>query len=127
MIAAIDHVVLTTRDEQKCLAFYAGVLGMRLERYGEGRIALHFGNQKLNIHQPGVLARLKAGAPSPGSLDLCFLAAVPLGGPGASAREWGSDRRGALAAKRRARTDPIRLRARPGREPGRDRSDRRLA
>jgi catechol 2,3-dioxygenase-like lactoylglutathione lyase family enzyme len=78
MIAAIDHVVLTTRDEQQCIAFYVGVLGMQLERYGEGRIALRFGNQKLNVHQPGVMARLKADTPLPGALDLCFLAAVPI-------------------------------------------------
>jgi catechol 2,3-dioxygenase-like lactoylglutathione lyase family enzyme len=78
MIAAIDHVVLTTRDEQQCVAFYVGVLGMQLERYGEGRIALRFGNQKLNVHQPGVMARLKAETPLPGALDLCFLAAVSI-------------------------------------------------
>ena len=78
MIAAIDHVVLTTHDEQQCIAFYVGVLGMQLERYGEGRIALRFGNQKLNVHQPGVMARLKAETPLPGALDLCFLTAVSI-------------------------------------------------
>ncbi len=78
MIAAIDHVVLTTRDEEKCLAFYVGVLGMQLERYGENRIALLFGSQKINVHQPGVIAGLKAQVPTPGSLDLCFIASVPL-------------------------------------------------
>jgi catechol 2,3-dioxygenase-like lactoylglutathione lyase family enzyme len=78
VIAAIDHVVLTTRDEAKCLAFYVGVLGMQLERYGENRIALRFGKQKINVHQPGVMAALKAQLPTPGSLDLCFVASVPL-------------------------------------------------
>jgi catechol 2,3-dioxygenase-like lactoylglutathione lyase family enzyme len=78
MIGSIDHVVLTTRDEAKCIEFYSGVLGMTLERYGNDRIALRFGNQKINVHQPGVIAGLKADAPTPGSLDLCFLASVPL-------------------------------------------------
>ena len=78
MIASIDHVVLTTRDEAKCLAFYVGVLGMELERYAENRIALRFGRQKINVHQPDVMASLKAQTPTPGSLDLCFIAAVPL-------------------------------------------------
>jgi catechol 2,3-dioxygenase-like lactoylglutathione lyase family enzyme len=78
VIASIDHVVLTTRDEAKCLAFYVGVLGMELERYAENRIALRFGKQKINVHQPGVMAGLKAHTPTPGSLDLCFIAAVPL-------------------------------------------------
>jgi len=78
MIGAIDHVVLTTRDEVKCVEFYTGVLGMTLERFGNNRIALHFGKQKINVHQPGVMAGLKAQHPTPGSLDLCFLASVPL-------------------------------------------------
>lgn len=78
MIASIDHVVLTTRDEAKCLAFYVSVLGMELERYAENRIALRFGSQKINVHQPGVMAGLKAQTPTPGSLDLCFIAALPL-------------------------------------------------
>jgi len=62
-----------THDEQQCIAFYVGVLGM-----GAGRIALRFGNQKLNVHQPGVMARLKAETPLPGALDLCFLTAVSI-------------------------------------------------
>lgn len=78
MIASIDHVVLTTRDEAKCIEFYTQVLGMRLERYASNRIALRFGEQKLNVHQPGMDAGLKAKTPLPGSLDLCFIAAIPL-------------------------------------------------
>ena len=78
MIGSIDHVVLTTRDEVKCIGFYTGVLGMTLERYGNDRIALRFGNQKINVHPPGVAAGLKADLPTPGSLDLCFLASVSL-------------------------------------------------
>ena len=78
VIASIDHVVLTTRDESKCIAFYTRTLGMQLERYGDNRIALRFGEQKINVHQPGVEANLKAQVPTPGSLDLCFIASVPL-------------------------------------------------
>jgi len=78
VIESIDHVVLTTRDEAKCIAFYIRTLGMQLERYGDNRIALRFGQQKINVHQPGVGAVLKAHAPTPGSLDLCFIASVPL-------------------------------------------------
>jgi catechol 2,3-dioxygenase-like lactoylglutathione lyase family enzyme len=78
VIEAIDHVVLTTRDEVKCIEFYTQVLGMHLERYGNNRLALRFGRQKINVHQPGVAAGLKAQFPTPGSLDLCFLASVPI-------------------------------------------------
>ncbi len=78
MIKSIDHIVLTTRDLDKCVAFYTRVLGMTLERYGEGRLALRFGEHKFNIHPPGFDAGIKAQTPTPGSLDLCFLADVPL-------------------------------------------------
>ena len=78
MIKSIDHVVLTTRDLDKCLDFYTRVLGMRVETYGQGRIALRFGDHKFNVHPPGFTASLRAGVPTPGSLDLCFLADRPL-------------------------------------------------
>ena len=78
VIASIDHVVLTARDEAKCIAFYTCTLGMQLERYGDNRIALRFGQQKINVHQPAVNAGLKAHLPTPGSLDFCFIASVPL-------------------------------------------------
>ena len=44
MIKSIDHIVLTTRDLDKCIAFYTQVLDMQLENYGTGRIALRFAN-----------------------------------------------------------------------------------
>ena len=78
IVQSIDHIVITTRDLDKCLAFYTGALGMRLERFGAGRIALRFGDQKINVHPPGFDAGIKARHPTPGSLDLCFLAACPL-------------------------------------------------
>jgi catechol 2,3-dioxygenase-like lactoylglutathione lyase family enzyme len=78
MIKSIDHIVLTTRDLDKCVAFYTQVLDMRLENYGAGRIAFRFGDQKFNVHPPGFDASIKARTPTPGSLDLCFLADCPL-------------------------------------------------
>jgi catechol 2,3-dioxygenase-like lactoylglutathione lyase family enzyme len=78
MIKDFDHVVLTTADLDKCLDFYTRVLGMRLERFGAGRIALRFGDRKLNVHPPGFDAGLKAHKPTTGSLDLCFLADTPI-------------------------------------------------
>lgn len=78
MIGSIDHVVLTTRDLHRCLDFYTRVLGMTVEHYGKGRIALRFGDHKFNVHPPGFDAGIKARVPTPGSLDLCFLADRPL-------------------------------------------------
>jgi catechol 2,3-dioxygenase-like lactoylglutathione lyase family enzyme len=78
MLASVDHIVLTTRDLDRCLDFYTRVLGMTLERYAENRIALKFGPHKLNVHPPGFEASIRARVPTPGSLDLCFLADRPL-------------------------------------------------
>jgi catechol 2,3-dioxygenase-like lactoylglutathione lyase family enzyme len=78
MVASIDHIVLTTADLERCLDFYTRVMGMEVERYGAGRIALKFGSHKFNVHPPGFEAGIKARVPTPGSLDLCFLAGRPL-------------------------------------------------
>jgi catechol 2,3-dioxygenase-like lactoylglutathione lyase family enzyme len=81
MIDHIDHVVLTTRDLPSCLKFYSEILGMRLEKFqtpAETRIALKFGNQKINIHEWGREFTPRAHVAAPGTLDLCFIASVPL-------------------------------------------------
>jgi catechol 2,3-dioxygenase-like lactoylglutathione lyase family enzyme len=77
-IRSIDHVVITVNDLDATLAFYNGILGMRVERFGEGRIALHFGSQKLNVHVVQHPLGLVADVPTPGSLDLCFIAETPV-------------------------------------------------
>jgi len=46
---------------------------MVAERFGEGRVALKFGNQKINLHEHGNEFEPKANLPTPGSGDLCFL------------------------------------------------------
>lgn len=73
-IKSIDHIVLNTADIEKCLAFYEGVLGLRAERR-DGRCALHFGSQKINIHTRPAEFLPAADYPLAGSLDLCFAAA----------------------------------------------------
>jgi len=78
MIKSIDHIVITTANLERCLDFYTNVLGMQLERFGSGRLALRFGDHKFNVHPPGFDAGIKARVPTPGSLDLCFLAGMPL-------------------------------------------------
>ena len=78
MLASVDHIVLTTADLERCLDFYTRVLGMSAETYGQGRIALKFGPHKFNVHPPGFVAGIRAHRPTPGSLDLCFLADRPL-------------------------------------------------
>ena len=81
MIDHIDHVVLTTRDLSSCLHFYTEVLGMKLEKFQTPtgtRIALKFGNQKINVHEWGKEFTPRAHVAAPGTLDLCFIASVSL-------------------------------------------------
>ncbi len=78
MIGHLDHLVLTTADEAACVHFYRDVLGMELQTFGEGRKALVFGRQKINLHLTGKEFEPKAEHPTPGALDLCFIASVPL-------------------------------------------------
>ena len=81
MIDHIDHIVLTTRDRAGCVRFYTEVLGMKLESFqtpGAQRWALKFGNQKINLHEWGKEFEPRAHVAAPGTLDLCFIAAVPL-------------------------------------------------
>ncbi len=82
MIGSLDHLVLTTADEVGCVRFYTEILGMRHEQFSDGgtvrRQAFHYGSQKINLHVQGREFDPKARLPTPGSLDLCFLASVPL-------------------------------------------------
>ena len=77
-VASLDHLVLTVADIARTCDFYTRALGMAVVRFGEGRVALHFGRQKINLHQAGRTFDPKAAAPTPGSADLCFLLAGTL-------------------------------------------------
>lgn len=52
-IKKLDHLVLTVHDIQKTCTFYHDYLGMTIVQSLEGRVALHFGQQKINLHQLG--------------------------------------------------------------------------
>ncbi len=83
MIDHLDHLVLTTSKEAECVDFYTRVMGMKLESFIGGtppveRKAFKFGNQKINLHIKGKEFEPKADLPTPGSLDLCFIADRPL-------------------------------------------------
>ncbi|MEM8792026.1 MAG: VOC family protein [Pseudomonadota bacterium] len=78
MIRSLDHLVLTVASIEETVAFYCGVLGMEEVVFGEGRRALAFGSQKINLHEAGREFSPRAMRPTPGSGDLCFLADRPL-------------------------------------------------
>ena len=73
-VLGLDHIVIPVRSMEAALAFYEGVLGMRREVFGDGRIAVHFGTQKFNLHRHGEgEVDLVADAPMPGSQDFCLI------------------------------------------------------
>ncbi len=74
-IDRIDHFVLTVRDVEASAAFYARVLGMERVTFGEGRQALRFGRHKINLHPAAAPFEPKAAHPTPGSADVCLIAA----------------------------------------------------
>jgi len=78
MIERLDHLVLTVRDIEATSDFYRTVLGMEVVTFGNGRKALQFGQQKINLHQLGNEFEPKATQPTAGSSDLCFITNLPL-------------------------------------------------
>jgi catechol 2,3-dioxygenase-like lactoylglutathione lyase family enzyme len=77
-IDRLDHLVLTVADIDRTCDFYTRVLGMEVVHFGEGRTALKFGRQKINLHPADRIPGLVADKPTPGSGDLCFITTVPL-------------------------------------------------
>lgn len=76
-IMRLDHLVLTVKSLEATRAFYEGLLGMRYEAFaaedGGVRAALHYGRQKINLHQLGKEFEPKATLAACGTADLCFI------------------------------------------------------
>ena len=85
----IDHVVLNTGDVDVITDWYVRVLGMEREVFGEGRVALRFGNQKINVRPTGAPNWKTGAVDAPGSLDLCFIAEMSPDEVGAHLRSCG--------------------------------------
>lgn len=77
-IDRLDHLVLTVASIDETCAFYERALAFEVVTFGEGRKALCFGNQKINLHQSGKEFEPKAHKPAPGSADLCFITTTPI-------------------------------------------------
>ncbi len=77
-IVRADHLVLTVTNLDATLAWYQRVLGMHPVTFADGRHALTFGTQKINLHQAGHELRPHAAHPAPGTADVCLISAVPL-------------------------------------------------
>ena len=77
-VTKLDHLVLTVRDIEVTKVFYERVLGMESILFEEGRVALRFGYQKINLHELDKEFEPKAQHTIPGSADLCFVTPVVL-------------------------------------------------
>jgi len=77
VLEQLDHLVLTVVNLDATVDFYTEVLGMDVVTFN-GRKALAFGMQRINLHQRGHEFDPHAAHPTPGSADLCFLTTTPL-------------------------------------------------
>ena len=77
-IHSIDHIVMQAVDVPETIKFYTEILGMTHSEFqpptgGSVRQSLHFGAQKINLHDAGSPFWPHAGNPAAGSVDLCFI------------------------------------------------------
>lgn len=77
-VSAIDHIVLTVSSIARSIKFYESVLGMKSVEFKKGRFALHFGQQKINLHELGNVVDPNVRHATPGSADVCFRTGMPL-------------------------------------------------
>jgi len=85
----IDHVVLNCADVDATVDWYVKVLGMTRTEFAGGRIALSFGDQKLNVRPTGAPNWVTSAVDLPGALDLCFIADADPSDVGAHLRACG--------------------------------------
>ena len=69
----LDHLVITTANLEACLHFYVDILGMELDDRN-GRYAVKFGDQKINIHRRKAEFLPAARNVTYGSQDICLIA-----------------------------------------------------
>lgn len=78
IIHTLDHLVLTVADLERTCQFYENVLGMQRREFLPGRWALHFGTQKINLHEAARPVDPNVKHATAGSADLCFLTKTPI-------------------------------------------------
>jgi catechol 2,3-dioxygenase-like lactoylglutathione lyase family enzyme len=72
-LSHIDHIVLTVKNIEETCHFYHNILGVEVVTFDQGRKALKFGNQKINLHELSGDFHPKALAPAYGSGDICLI------------------------------------------------------
>ena len=68
---------MTVANIEATIDFYTSVLNMEPNR-SDGRVALCFGNQRINLHQTGKERSPHAQHPTPGSADICLITESPI-------------------------------------------------
>jgi catechol 2,3-dioxygenase-like lactoylglutathione lyase family enzyme len=76
-IERIDHLNLTVADIDRSVEFYKRVLGMEVESMGEGRAALHFGQQKIHLDAANSAMAMRGEKRMPA--HICFITEAPFG------------------------------------------------
>ena len=74
-IERIDHLNITVADIDRSIAFYKKVLGMEAEVMGEGRAALLFGQQKIQLDLAGGPMAMSGEKRMPA--HICFVTDTP--------------------------------------------------
>jgi catechol 2,3-dioxygenase-like lactoylglutathione lyase family enzyme len=73
----IDHISLTCGDIETTASWFQRVLGMEREEFGvDGRTALKFGGQKINLYTADEDLTLTGASAGPGTATICFVTAV---------------------------------------------------
>ena len=78
VLDSLDHLVLTVASIKNTIAFYERVLDMAAREFKPQRYALHFGTQKINLHEVGTVLDPNVRHATAGSGDLCFLTQMPI-------------------------------------------------
>ena len=74
MLVGIDHIVLNCKDIEKMADWYEKMLGLEREVFGaDNRIALKFGNQKINLRPIGAKNWITGTNEVEGTGDICFI------------------------------------------------------
>ncbi|HZD26504.1 MAG TPA: VOC family protein [Alphaproteobacteria bacterium] len=77
-LARLDHFVMPCKDVETISDFYVSLLGMRRVVAGNGRVALHYGEQKINLHRAGQESVIRAFNHLSGTQDFCLIVKTPV-------------------------------------------------
>jgi len=86
-IERIDHLNITVADIDRSVEFYKRVLGMEIETMGEGRAALHFGQQKIHLDAADGAMAMSGEKRMPA--HICFITESPMSEVTARLQECG--------------------------------------